>query len=160
MTRQDIENYDYDKVESISDFIAFCCYHDSDFAYEWKDYVWDDTQKKYVTPEKEHLYLWIPFDKLDIFTHQVIGFDYFDDGHYPLVNMYDGGIRIDDQEEIKWLLDWCELDTEEKVLAVFPKHETYDPTYLLSTEEAIDNYFKRLEELGVREEGSNIIIEE
>ena len=133
MTKEEIINYEPEKVESISDFIAFCSYHDSDFCYDWED---------------KKLRLWIPFDKLNILTHQVLSSDYFNDGHYPPVNMYDGGVRIDDQEEIKCILDWCELDTEEKVLAVFPKHETYNSTYLL--EEEIDKYFKRLEELGIR----------
>lgn len=155
MTRQEIENYDYDKIKSIDEFVAFCCYHDSDFSYEWKDEVWSDEKKSWVKPEKEHLYLWIPFDKLDILTSQVLGHSYFEDGHYPTVTMYDGGILIDDQDEIDYMMDWCELYTQEDRLAVFPKPETTRTYPDLSTEESIDAYFKHLEEIGKREKGSN-----
>lgn len=155
MTRKDIENYETDKIKTLDDFVAFCCYNDTDFAYEWKSEVWSDEKKCLVYPEKKPLYLWIPFDKLDILTSQVLGNSYFEDGHYPDVKMYDGGVLIDDQDEIEHMLQWCELYTDEEIHAVFPDFEVTHSYPDLSSEESIDAYFKHLEEIGKRDASSN-----
>jgi hypothetical protein len=100
----------------------------------------------------------VPFDKLDILTSQVLGNSYFEDGRYPRVNMYDGGVYIS-PDEVEEMLEWLGMD-EEQILATFPKPETAGTYPDLSTEEKIDAYFKHLEELRIRPENSNVITNE
>lgn len=158
MTREDIENYEEKKVRTMDDFVAFCMYWDcNSFTYEWHDYGWEDNHKQ-IKYDRERLSFWVPFDKLDILTGQVLGNSYFEDGRYPQVNMYDGGVFIS-PDEVEEMLEWLDMD-EEQILATFPKPETVSSYPDLSTEEKIDAYFKHLEELRIRPENSNVITNE
>ena len=157
MTRKDIENYEDEKIKSLDDFVAFCCYHDSDFGYQWDtEYVWDEKHYRHLETGNKLLNIYIPFDKLDLFTEKVIGFDYFDDRNYPEVHLYWGGICFDDQDEIKDLMDYFDIKDAHDV---FPDSEEFLTRDDLSTEEGIDKYFKHLEEVNIREKGSNNFIE-
>lgn len=143
MTREEIENYEPEKIQTMDDFVAFCGYHDSDFCYEWKEYTYDKSGYKRINYDKPRLVMWVPFDKLDILTSQVLGNAYFEDGRYPDVNMYDGGVFIG-PDEVEEMLDWLEIEKPEEVFPYSEVHSSYPD---LSTPEKIDAYFEHFKKL-------------
>ena len=156
MTREEIENYDKEKVRTMDDFVAFCGYHDSDFCYEWKEYTYERGGYKRIDYDRPRLELWVPFDELDMLTGQVLGNAYFEDGHFAEVSMYDGGVYIG-PDEVEQMLEYLGIENPEEV---FPYAETSCSYPDFSTQEKIDAYFKHLEELRIRPENSNPITQE
>ena len=153
MTRKEIENCEEEKIRTLDDFVAYCSYWDHDFSYEWKDYGWDKSGRKQINYDRSRLHMWIPFERMSILTCQVIGSGYFEDGNYPDVNIYCGGVYFE-PDVIEDILEYLEL-TDEEIDCIFPAAEIIHSYPDLSSEQAIDAYFKRLEEIGKREQGSN-----
>ncbi len=141
MTREEIENYEPEKIQTMDDFVAFCGYHDSDFVYEWKEYGYKNNKR--IDYDKPRLEMWVPFDKLDILTSQVLGNAYFEDGRYPEINLYDGGVYIG-PDEVEEMLEWLEIEKPEEV---FPFDVVCCSYPDLSTPEKVDAYFEKLKKL-------------
>ena len=145
MTREDIENCEEQKIRTMDDFVAYCSYWDHDFQYEWKDYTWDKSGYDRIDYGKSRLHMWVPFDRMNILTSQVIGSSYFEDGNYPEVEMYCGGIYIG-PDLIENILEYLEM-TPEEINLVFPPEDIIYSHPELSSEEAIEQYFKKLGKL-------------
>ena len=149
MTREQIENCEEDKIRTMSDFVAYCSYWDHDFTYEWKDTWWDKSGYNQIKYEKSRLHMWIPFDRLDILTSQVIGSSYFEDGNYQSVEMFCGGVFLG-PDVIEDILEYLEMSPEDIDLTFPPEDIIY--TYPeLSSEEAIEKYLKKLSDMSSSE---------
>ena len=145
MTRKEIENSEEEKIRTMDDFVAYCSYWHHDFSYEWRDYDWDKSGYERTDYGKMRLHMWIPFEMMSILTTQVIGSSYFEDGNYPEVNMYCGGVYFG-PDVIEDILEHLEM-SEKDIELTFPVADIIYSYPDLTSEKAIDQYFRNLGKL-------------